>query len=287
MLKDRNVGQVVKTIDKKLFYLICVMFLISCVLLSCSCVEGGSAQQTEKLQAEPSELLNDENNKEIYEKGSMISSDNTVMDTHVIASGEFPLHIYSSFTNGVPRLNQADELKFVVCFLACNVKNASVTFVIPVGIQLVSGNLRWSGDFGKKENKEFKIVVRPVRAGDYTIGVELSYPDQPDCGYGAVSTTYSMNILLTENSSKCEFTYGPPSWREPPKTKGLLTPVNPNGARGYKLTPEEQAIFDKNYKESLKKIGTAALLPDGTIRGAPNTGDNQTSKTNIADNATN
>jgi hypothetical protein len=264
MLKHRNVCEVVKTIDKKLLLVICVMFLISCVLLPCGCEEGGSAQQAEKLQSDLNEPIDNNSASHIYQQSTaVILSDNMDINHLTVASpiGGYT-GVWMAFLDNVPRLNQS-AIVIISLYTRLPMKGR-LEIVLPDGIELVNGDIKITVNTAERESKEFRIAVKPVKAGDYTIKVIFSYPTQWEL-VGA-DHTYYLNLLITENSSKWE--QGPiPSWRELPKTKGKLTPLTPGESPGRKLSPEEQTIFDKNYQENNKNYRPPAA--------------------NISDNATN
>jgi hypothetical protein len=80
------------------------------------------------------------------------------------------LDVLLSFPDGAPPLNQEAELVCTVNALAGSVKNLGVSVNLPEALELVSGNLSWSGDVAEGDEIEIiRAVVRSVKAGNWTI----------------------------------------------------------------------------------------------------------------------
>jgi hypothetical protein len=122
-----------------------------------------------------------------------------------------PVYVDLSFPNGAPRLNQTAELRCVIEILtpSLTADNVTIKINLPDGLQYVSGDL--SAEFGSMtyySNKtslpdkgELTAVIKPIRAGNYTIEAKLSLTPR-DSDFTLGSGLHRIYLSVSENSSE-------------------------------------------------------------------------------------
>ena len=118
--------------------------------------------------------------------------------------------------NATPKKGEIATLEFVVTPYK-NASNATVTFYVPEGIEIVEGSTTWYGKITANETKIFIIKIKPVKEGEFTITASI---------FNKVSDEqirYSKTELLGGNSDRIHFYVGGvspnPKHRETVKTK--------------------------------------------------------------------
>jgi len=95
------------------------------------------------------------------------------------------LAVLLSFPDGAPPLNQEAELVCTVNAPARSAKNMSVSVNLPEALELVSGELSWSGDVAEGDEVEIiRAVVRSVKTGNWTIELNRYLDPEENRGFG-------------------------------------------------------------------------------------------------------
>jgi len=120
--------------------------------------------------------------------------------------------------NAAPKKGEIATLEFIVTPYK-NASNATVTFYIPNGIEIVEGNTTWYGKITANETKIFIIKIKPIKEGEFTITASI---------FNKVSEEqirYSKTELLGGNSDRVHFYVGSVLYNpnETAKTKIQIT----------------------------------------------------------------
>jgi hypothetical protein len=113
-----------------------------------------------------------------------------------------PITVHLSFPDGAPPLNQEAELVCTVKTPAMSAKNLSLSINLPEALELVSGDLSWSGDIAQGVKVEvIKAVVRSTKTGNWTIEATTYIDPEKHGGYGGTGR-YFIYVSVFENSAK-------------------------------------------------------------------------------------
>ena len=130
-----------------------------------------------------------------------------------------PFTVDVSFPNGAPPLNREAELRTTVRTLV-NLTGMSVEIRLPTGLELVSGELSWTGDIPAGELKVIGATVRAVETGNWTIEVRRDLDPARNGGLGMRGSA-PVYVSIFDNSAEWGIT---PPWYE----KGSFeVPVQP------------------------------------------------------------
>jgi hypothetical protein len=122
-----------------------------------------------------------------------------------------PITVHLSFPDGAPPLNQEAKLVCTVKTPARSAKNMSVSINLPEALELVSGDLSWSGDIAQGSEVEIiRAVVGSVKAGNWTIEATTYIDPEKHGGYGG---TGKYNIYVSVFESSAEWGIYPPWYR--------------------------------------------------------------------------
>jgi hypothetical protein len=126
-----------------------------------------------------------------------------------------------SFPQGAPRLNQSAELLYKVEARSLPIDNASVSIVLPDGVELLSGELEAHfGNISIGDTKRLSVIIKPTKIGNYTIEAKLTGTPQ-DKGYDIGPG--ESRVYLEVSSNSAEWGAFPP-WT--PKTLQETPPGN-------------------------------------------------------------
>jgi len=113
-----------------------------------------------------------------------------------------PITVHLSFPDGAPPLNQEAELVCTVKTPAMSAKNLSLSVNLPEALELVSGDLSWSGDVAQGgEIEVIRAVVRSVEIGNWTIEL-IAYLDPEENGGFAISGSSHIYVSISEDSAE-------------------------------------------------------------------------------------
>ena len=127
-----------------------------------------------------------------------------------------PITVNLSFPDGAPPLNQEAELVCTVNTPVRSANNMSLIINLPEALELVSGDLSWSGNVAKGSEVEIiRAVVRSVKTGNWTI--ELNRYLDPDENRGfRFQNPDPYFISISEDSAE---------WGITPPWQGGFSPV--------------------------------------------------------------
>jgi hypothetical protein len=95
------------------------------------------------------------------------------------------LAVYLSFPDGAPPLNREAELVCTVDAPARSAKNLGVSVSLPEALELVSGDLSWSGDVAEGDEIEIiRAVIRSVEIGHWRIELNRYLDPEENRGFG-------------------------------------------------------------------------------------------------------
>lgn len=110
-----------------------------------------------------------------------------------------PITVDLSFPDGAPPLNQEAELVCTVRTPAMSAKNLGVSIDLPEALEVMSGNLSWSGDVAEGSEVEIiRAVVRSVKTGNWTIELNR-YLDPEENGWFGFQNPYPIYISISED----------------------------------------------------------------------------------------
>jgi hypothetical protein len=113
-----------------------------------------------------------------------------------------PITVDLSFPDGAPPLNQEAELVCTVRTPAMSAKNLGVSINLPEALELVSGDLSWSGDVVQGSKIEIiRAVVRSVKTGNWTIELNRYLNPDENGGFG-FQNPRPFYISISEDSAE-------------------------------------------------------------------------------------
>lgn len=189
---------------------------------------------------------------------STIASDNASF--FVCTSGTYyELNIF--FPNGAPIVNQQSVLRAVI-LAKINYKNVSLEINLPKGIELVSGDPKWTGDMANNSTNEINIIIRPIKSGDYEITTVLTVGPQPS--YSLLGIDHIQHIYLITTETKALWDSNP-YWRPKPSPHAGIIEIRPGQDNGTRLTEQELQIMDEKGREANKNHVPPGISKNGTI----------------------
>ncbi|MDD5311420.1 MAG: hypothetical protein PHO26_00095 [Dehalococcoidia bacterium] len=161
------------------------------------------------------------------------------------------------FPDDAPCVNQEKPLKAAV-WMADKHKHVDIKINLPEGIDLTRGDTTWSGAMSRGETVVMQIMVRPVKPGDYKIGVEYYFPAEWDSGMGASTYEQFMYTLITETAAV--WSQANPIWHPKPR----IEKVGIDGSVTY-MTEEEERILEEGLRKANTGHVPAGITEDGTV----------------------
>jgi hypothetical protein len=131
-----------------------------------------------------------------------------------------PVNLQMSFPQGAPRLDKTAELLCVVKTHVLTADNVTVQIYLPDGIQLVNGDLSVQlGPMSKGGMRDFKVIIKPVRVGNYTVQAKLSLiPSGINPAFSPGPGLYEVYLSVAEDSAQWgEY----PPWTPPPPSDNV------------------------------------------------------------------
>jgi hypothetical protein len=130
----------------------------------------------------------------------------TFMSSELIETEKFSTTMLEPFFESIdmsinpdPILNQLFEITVTASSPSVNVSNVTLELLLPEGFELISGNLRWTGDLHKDEIKNLNAEIKAVNTGDMAIQF-LATADLPS-GFTFLDTKF-LYFSVTETESE-------------------------------------------------------------------------------------
>lgn len=143
---------------------------------------------------------------------SLLSGCRTLPDQPLLNESTPEFAVELSFPDGAPALNhEATMTVSVLSFV--NLHDVQVWVTLPEGLELVSGNLAWTGNVSgtleaRTETEAVKTVVKPTKTGLWTITVHFFFPPEqrPNLIIGPDGQDYYLSV----EEEKTEWGENPP-----------------------------------------------------------------------------
>jgi hypothetical protein len=178
-----------------------------------------------------------------------------------------PIEFIAAFPNGAPMLNQMAELRVAVQVRAnIPAKDISIRVNLPEGVELLNGNLSWTGDVPIKSNETVIIAqVKAVKIGNWTIDVRGIIDPKKNGGFGGDNINASIYLLVTEKSAEWrKYPAYPPLGSTPLPVGQVPATINTDPSPKVDLTFKTIPLLNKPA-EIICTLSTSVDMPNLTV----------------------
>ena len=85
-----------------------------------------------------------------------------------------------------PQLPRSQSDMTVKMLSTCDANNVTAEILLPQGISVVSGSLKWQGDLKANVSSSFCTTIKIIEVGNWTVSARVRWYFTPDSWYGDI-----------------------------------------------------------------------------------------------------